>query len=132
MKYFFITNVNKLSPLLDFNIGTINVDLHNDFEFVKSSIVNESLELYFKKIGKNNSVSEENAVIIFFNLIETNIQLIQKKYINNFLTLTNFARGELTSANKYYEDEKVRYFFIDFVDTPMINIFCKEAVIFLW
>lgn len=132
MKYFFITNANTLSPLLDFNLGSINVDLHNDFEYVRSIISNENLELYFKKIGENSAVIETNAVLIFGNLIETNIQTIQKNHSEKFLTVTNFARGEMTSASRYYEDANVRYFFIDFYDTPIINIFCREAAIFLW
>ena len=133
MKYSFITEIKPLSPLLDFDISSINIDLHNDFECVEVKNSYKNLEFHFKRITKNELYEEQNAILIFSNLIETNIESINRNdQLGDIRTLTNFAKGELSESCSYYQDKSTKYFFIDFKNGSLINIFCKEAVIFLW
>lgn len=133
MKYLFITEISPLSPLLDFDISSINVDLHNDFEGIQVKNSDRNLEFSFKRVTQNELYNEQNAALIFSGIIETNIEsIIKNNQLGDIRTLTNFAKGELSESNNYYEDKSTKYFFIDFVNGSLINIFCKEAVVFLW
>ena len=133
MKYLFITDITPLSPLLDFDINNINIDLHNDFECIEIKSNQENLEFYFNRNSNNEQHKEQNAVLIFSNIAESNIDLIVKNNkIGDLQTLTNFARGELTQNNKFYQNNNIKYFFLDFSNGALVNIFCKEAIIFLW
>lgn len=133
MKYLFITNITSLFPLLDFDINGINIDLHNDFDCLEIKNNQTSLEFYFKRTTNNGKYKEQNAVLIFSNLVESNIESVSKNnQIGDLQTLTNFAKGEITQVNKFYQDNTVKYFFIDFFNGTLVDIFCKEAIVFLW
>lgn len=133
MKYLVITEISPFSPLLDFDINGINIDLHNDFECVNIKKEKKNLEFHFKRLIGNEFYKEQNAVVIFSDIIECNINLLEKKgELGDFGTLDNFAKGELTEVNKFFHDKSVKYFFIGFINGSLINIFCKEAIIFLW
>jgi len=47
MKYLFITEIVPLSPLLDFDINDINIDLHNDFECTDIKNTDKAVEFFF-------------------------------------------------------------------------------------
>jgi len=133
MKYLFITEIVPLSPLLDFDINDINIDLHNDFECTDIKNTDKAVEFFFKRVVNNTFYNEQNGVLIFSDVVETNIDFIfGKDQIGDIQTITNFARGELSDKSRYYQDKDIKYFFIDFLNGSLINIFCKEAAIFLW
>lgn len=133
MKYLIVTDIDPLYSLLDFDIYNINIDLHNDFECVEVKNNDRNLEFYFKKVTKSELYKEQNAILIFSGVVENNIQsLMENNKTGDIRTLTNFAKGELTESNKYYYDKNIQYFFIDFINGSLINIFCKEAIVFLW
>jgi len=129
MKYYFITHIESLSPLLDFNIDKANIDLHNDF--VCNDIIHngQNIEFYFKRTVEDLLYSEQNAVIIFSKIIESNFNVVQ---IGSGMTLMNFAKGEIGEGSEYNGHLDVFYFFIEFLESKMIDIVCKEANIFLW
>lgn len=141
MRYLFITDIKPLCPLLDFDIENLNIDLHNDYNCFKIKNRSGICEFHFTRITNNRLYSEQNAVIVFANVVESNLELIlngreEVILINNEISctgvLTKFAKGGLTESNQYYNDKSIKYFFIDVLDGKLIDIFCKEAVIFLW
>lgn len=133
MKYLVITEVHSLTPLLDFNINDANIDLHNDFECTGIKYNNNVIEFFFKRIADNIVYREQNAVIIFWGVVETNFEsLCKNSQIGDIKTITNFARGELSDKNQHYQDKDIRYFFVDFLDGCLIDILCKEGIVFLW
>ncbi len=140
MKYLFITEIKPFCPLLDFDIDNINIDLHNDFNCFKIKNKENICEFHFIRITNNQLYSEQNAVIIFENIVESNLELIlnnneeiilRKNEIDDAGVLTNFAKGELTESNKYY-NTNIKYYFIEVISEKLIDIFCKEAIIILW
>lgn len=132
MKYFFLTNINILEPLLDFDINGINIDLHNDFDFVFFEIKNNKVELYFSRILVNEKYQETNAAIIFSNVIDIEMDSDFEEKSKTPTSIVNFAKGDLTKKNKYYGKEDIRFFFIEFENDSKMNIFCNEAIIILW
>ena len=134
MKYLFVTDIEPLEPILDFNIENVNIDLHNDFDFVDIKKSNTDLSFYFKRISEHNLYAERNAVIIFSKLENDSFdsEIIVQSHHDDSLTITNFARGELTTESKYYQNKSIKYFFIELGNAGTRNIFCREAVIFLW
>jgi|SRR5687767_11894989 len=141
MRYLFISDIKPLCPLLDFDIDKINIDLHNDFNCFKIKNKEGICEFHFIRITDNRLYNEQNAVIIFANIVESNLELIlgnneeviiRNNEIDDIGILTNFAKGELTQSNKYYFETNIKYFFIDVFNGKLIDIFCKEAIIILW
>lgn len=133
MKYLFISDIESFKPLLDFDISNVNIDLHNDFECVNIKNEDKRLEFHFKRLIGNEFYKEQNAVIIFSRIVESNIELsMGSNKIGDISTLINFAKGDLAKANQYFHDKSIKYFFIGFLDGETIDIFCKEGIIFLW
>lgn len=132
MQYYFISNTTPFIPLLDFNIGNVNIDLHNEFEYIKTQSKFDSIEFYFRKCITNNLFDESNAVIIFSEVIETNIHDVNSNNNQEWKALMNFARGDLREENKYFSNKDIKYFFIEFEGGELINILCKQALIILW
>ena len=133
MKYLFITDIKPFQPLLDFDINSINVDLHNDFECVNIKTENRRLEFHFTRLIGNEFYKEQNAAVIFNNVIESSIETLETNHeTRDISTLDNFAKGDMTEGNKFFQDKSIKYFFIGFMNEKLIDIFCKEAIIFLW
>ncbi len=133
MKYLWLTDVEPLRLLLDFDINGINIDLHNDFECVNINNENKRIEFHFRRLMGNEFYKEQNVVLIFSNVLECNIELLTAhNKVGDLSTLFNFAKGDLTDANQYFHDKSIKYFFIGFMNGDLIDIFCKEAIIFLW
>lgn len=131
MKYLFITEIPTLNPLLDFDIGGHNIDLHNNFDCQLLRQENNTLEIYFKKNRGDLHYDETNAVILFSNILEFESSFLISE-ANKATTLINFAKGELLENSKYYDNKSVNYFFIEFDEGQYIDIFCKEAIVILW
>ena len=133
MKYLWITSIPPFQPLLDFDIKGINIDLHNDFGCININANNSSIEFSFLRTVGNEFYKEQNAVIIFNDIIECNIELLkQNRQLGDITTLTNFAKGALSEDHKYYDAKDISYFFLDFFEGELIEILCKEGIIFLW
>lgn len=133
MRYYFISNTSPFIPLLDFDIGNVNIDLHNEFEHFKTQRNYDSIEFYFRKCITSDLFEESNAVIIFSEVVETNIDDVNSNNNNeDWKVLMNFARGDLREENKYFSNTDIKYFFIEFEGGELINILCKQALIILW
>ena len=133
MKYLSITNITALQPLLDFDIKGVNIDLHNDFDCIEINDNTKKLEFLFKRTIGNEFYKEQNAILIFNDIVECNFQFLKEnERLGDMKTLMNFAKGEFSEDHKFCHNSDIKYFFLEFLESERIEILCKEAIIFLW
>jgi hypothetical protein len=132
MLYLFISCIQPLVPLLDFNISSRNIDLHNWYNCIDIVHSDEVVEFHFEIIADEQLIKEKNLKIIFSGIAEYSINDKNLIKYPDFYTIVNFARGELLPINKYYGNKEIRYFFLEFENDLFVEVFCKDAIIILW
>ena len=79
MIYLPLSNIEPLYPLLDFNIDNTNFDLHNDFKCTSINFSSDFIEIVFKRFGSSENRSNQNIVIFFADILQTNLELIHRR-----------------------------------------------------
>ena len=91
------------------------------------------IEFHFQKFQSSTLYSESNIVLVFSGVYESSLESPNSTHnISYPLTLSNFARGELAEGHKYFKDNQIRYYFLEFFEGIKIDLFCREAIIILW
>ena len=114
-------DIQLFESLLEISLGSLTVDLHNDYTCIDLDYSSETLNLVFQK-----DQNQDKLVIAFDNVYINKLSIPLKT--PKGLILDNFHRGRYEEAGKLYDiyNEKI-CLYLEFLEQGMIELLCTKV-----
>jgi len=124
-----LSKFELFEPIMDFQMGSKSIDLHNDYycNEIKESLEKKNITVYFASVSSTETIAIEFGEA---QIATAKFSLTDK---TKFSTLTNFYRGKFISPSNTLNESnenKQNYFYLDFFEGQHIEILAKQVIPF--